>query len=255
MFKRFHSVCMMFAVLFLSACAGVPQQSYSPTNAAPLKKVLLVTQMQPPKISVGIGGSVGLMFGGIGAAIAAANAGGQGQSLDQLISGEGLNYHQRLQDGIVASLKAAGIQAVIVPVNRARPWDFVDDYKSLLAKNDADAVLDVVVLEASYGGTHPLLDADPRPILKVRAKLVSAKTFEPLYADSISFGYSNPFESAKEIKAPKQYYFKNMEAIASDKKRAAEGLGIAADEVARFITGQFISARAATAAVSTKVGI
>jgi hypothetical protein len=132
--------------------------------------------------------------------------------------------------------------------------DFVDDYKSLLAKKDADAVLDVVVVEASYGGTHPLLDPNPRPILKVRTKLVSAKTFEPLYADSISFGYSNPFESAKEIKAPKQYYFNNMEALAADKKRAAEGLGVAADEVARFITGQLISARAATAAVSTKAG-
>jgi hypothetical protein len=70
---------------------------------------------------------------------------------------------------------------------------------------------------------------------------------QQLYGEAISFGYSNPLQSAKEIKAPKQYYFQNMEAIAADKKRAAEGLGVAADEVAHFITGQLVSPGAATA--------
>jgi hypothetical protein len=254
MFNRGQSVCVILVSLLLTACAGVSQQSYNSSSAAPLKKILIVTQAQPPNVTVGVAGSMGLMFGPIGAGLAAANAGAQGTVLNQLITGEGLNYHQRFQEKIVTYLKAADIQSEVVSVPRPRLLDFVEDYKSLLAQHDADAVLDVVVLEAGYGGTHPMLDPDHRPILKVRAKLVSAKTLVPLYADAISFGYSNPFESAKEIKSPKQYYFNNMDAIASDKKRAAEGLGVAADEVARYITDQFVSTKTAAIAVSTKAG-
>jgi hypothetical protein len=246
MFKRFHAACVMPVALLLSACASVTPQAYTPATAAPLKKVVIATQVQPPKVTAGIGGSMGLMFGGIGAGLAAAHAGEEGKTLDQLITGEGLNYQQRLQDSIVAAFKAAGVQATVVPVNRAGT-DFVGDYKALLAANDADAVLDVVVLEASFGGTHPMFDPDPRPILRVRTQLVSAKTLQPLYAESISYGYSNPFISAKEIKAPKQYYFSNFAAIGTDKKRAAEGLGNAADEVARFITDQLVPANAKAA--------
>lgn len=247
MFKRFHAACVMPVVLLMSACASVTPQAYNPATAAPLKKVVIATQAQPPKVTAGLGGNAGLMFGGIGTAIAAAGAAEQGKTLDQLITAEGLNYQQRLQDKIVAAFKAAGVQATVVPVNRAGLNDFVADYKTLLTGTDADAVLDVVVLEASFGGTHPMFDPEPRPILRVRTQLVSAKTWQPLYADTISYGYSNPLISAREIKAPKQYYFPNFDAIGTDKKRAAEGLGDAADQVARYITDQLVPANAKAA--------
>jgi hypothetical protein len=229
----FFAVCAL-----LSGCASVTPKAYTATSV-PIKKVLVVTQAQPPSVTVGIAGSMGMMFGGVGAAIAAANAGSQVRSFDDLFTSQGLNYHQRLQQQIMASLKDAGIEAEPVPVARERPNDFLVDYRPLLAQRGADAVLDVVVMEASYGGTHPMLDRKPRPILKVRARLVgSAASQDPLYAESISFGYSNPFESATELKSPSKFYFDDMEAVGADRQRAADGLRLAVDDVAKHISNQ-----------------
>lgn len=244
MLRRTVVLSFMAITALLTGCAGVSQQAYTRSTAQPLKKVILVTQTEPPKIGVGIGGSIGLMFGGIGAGIAAANAGAQAKTLDQLLTSEGLNYHQRLQDKIVTSLNRAGVQTELIAVSRPRIIDFVEDYKPLLSKYQADAILDLIVVEASYGGTHPLLDPKPRPILKARAKLVSAKDFSLLYGDAISYGYSNPFESAKELKAPKEYYFDSIEQVGAEKKRAADGLAVAVDEVAHYLTQQFLPSSA-----------
>lgn len=246
MLRKVAVVSLLAIVTLFTGCAGVSQQAYSHNPAQPLKKVILVTQAEPPRISVGIGGSIGLMFGGVGAAIAAVNAGEQGKTLDQLLTAEGLNYHQRLQNKIAASLNQAGVQTEMVAVSRPRIIDFVDDYKPLLGKYQADAILDLIVVEASYGGTHPLLDPKPRPILKAKAKLLAAHDLSLLYGDAISYGYSNPFESAKEIKAAKEYYFDSIEQVGAEKKRAADGLALAADEVARYLTQQFLPASAST---------
>ena len=131
---------------------------------------------------------------------------------------------------------------------RERPNDFVVDYRTLGSQRGADAVLDVVVLEASYGGTHPMLDRKPRPILKVRARLVaSTGSPDPLYAESISFGYSNPFESATELKAPGKFYFDDIEAVGADRQRAADGLRLAVADVAKHIANQLRQTKTTTA--------
>lgn len=229
---------LLVAVL-LSGCAGFAKQSYTPTPATPIKQVLIAVPAEFPKVTMGIGGSMGLMFGPLGAAAAAYDAGEKSQTLDDMISAQGVGYQQQLIEQIRANFAAVGILTETVAVKREGRDVLVEDYASLLGQKKADAILDLFVWEASYGGTHPLLDPLPRPILRVRAQMVSGTSFEKLYADEISFGYSNPFMDAKELKAPKKYYFTNWEEIGGDRERAAEGMRVAATEVARFLTGQF----------------
>ncbi|HEX9172963.1 MAG TPA: hypothetical protein VF861_09895 [Telluria sp.] len=44
--------------------------------------------------------------------------------------------------------------------------------------------------------------------------------------------------SAREIKSPKQFYFADVQALQSDRARAAEGMRVASTEVARFLVSQ-----------------
>jgi hypothetical protein len=130
---------------------------------------------------------------------------------------------------------------------RESRFGLLEDYKSVAAQKNVDAVLDIFVFEASYGGTHPMLDPQLRPIIRLRARLVSAKTSQVLYADDIFFGYTNPFMPAKEIKSPKQFYFADTNELQSDKARAAEGMRVAATEVARFLADQLTALQKQTA--------
>lgn len=222
-------------------CATVNQQAYTAVASSPIRKVVVVIQDNAPPVGVGLGGNPGLMFGAIGAAIAGANA-GAGKTMDQLIKGEGTDYQRRLREKLSGGLEAAGMRTVWVAVPRPRGIDFLRDYQSVATEHGADAVLDLVVLEASFGGTHPIFDPKPRPILRANTKLVTGKG-EQLYAEVISFGYTNPFMSATELKSPKEFYFESIDAVRSDAARAARGMERAVDDVARHITNQLRGGR------------
>ncbi len=229
------------AAVLLGGCAGVAQQSYAPSKA-PLKRVLIATPAAFPTVTEGVAGNAGLMFGPVGAVAATYDVKELSAKLEQAITSQGVHYEVDLLDKIRANFAAAGIATEVVAVKEREPRSqLVQDYKALAARgNGADAILDIAVLEAAYGAVHPMLDPEFRPILRLRARLVSARTLETLYANDIFFGYSNPFMSAQEIKAPKKYYFRNLDAVLDDKPKAAEGMHVAATEVAQFLTDQFI---------------
>lgn len=242
-FFRLRITLVVAATVFLMACSTVNQQAYTAVASSPIRKIVVVTQDQAPPVGVGFGGSPGLMFGAIGAGIAAANASGAGKTMNQLITEEGMDYHRRLQERLSTGLAKAGMSTVWVTVPRTRGIDFVQNYQAVAAEHGADAVLDLVVLEASFGGTHPFLDPKPRPILRAKTKLVSGKTGEQLYAEEISSGYSNPFMSATELQSPKEFYFESIDAVREDAPRAARGMGHSVDEVANHIATQLRSGR------------
>jgi hypothetical protein len=242
---RFFPV--LLAAALLAGCAGFTKQAYTP-SAEPIKQVLIVTPVEFPKVGLGLAGSPGLMFGALGAGIAAANAQSQGETLDQALSNQGGGYQKQLLASLESAFSAAGVRSQAMPaVPRDGRTGLMEDYKTVAGQRNVDAILDIFVLEASFGGTHPIFDPEKRPILRLRARLVSAKTMQVLYADDIFFGYTNPFMEAKEIKSPKKYYFADVEAINNDRPRAAEGMRVAATEVARFLVNQLTGAPDKTA--------
>jgi hypothetical protein len=234
----------VLAALLLAGCANFSKQAYSPSPADPIRHILIATPAEFPKVRLGMEGRPAMMLGAfgaigaVGAVLASANGEGNQETLDQALRSQGDGYQKQLLSTLDASFGAAGIRTQTVAVPRESRFGLLEDYKSLAGQKNVDAVLDIFVFEASYGGTHPILDSEDRPIIRLRARLVSTKTLQVLYADDIFFGYTNPFMSAQEIKSPKQFYFPNVEALHKDKARAAEGMRVAATEVARFLVNQ-----------------
>lgn len=117
-FSLIRSLTIAIAAVLLGGCFTVSKVAYRTSSEAPIKQVLLVVPDPFPKVSVGIGGSMGLMFGGVGAGIAGATAAGQAATIDQAISSQGAGYQQQLVEQLTASLAAAGIQTQMVAAAR-----------------------------------------------------------------------------------------------------------------------------------------
>lgn len=243
-FIRWSPVVAM--VVLLSGCADFTKQSYKSSAAAPIKKVLIATQTDFPKADFGVDSKMAMM-GLVGTTISLSTVDGQTQTLDEILADQGPRYHQQFLADLTSALGAAGISAQTVAVEKNAGTGLADNYQSLVSGKNVDAILDIQILQAGYGDAHLARDPGVRPILRVRARLVSARDFKTLYADDISFGYINSLQDAKGIKAPGKYYFQDTQLVLFEKKKAAEGLRVAATEVARFLIGQFTNQSIASA--------
>jgi hypothetical protein len=224
---------------FFTGCALVTKQAYVPSVNAPIKQLLIVTQNQIIPLRFAIYGSKATLLGPFGAVAALSEAEEKTELLRKDLNQYGTSYDQYFVDELKASFVKTGIQTSFITAKKETRRGFVEDYKSLAIPKDTDAVLDLFILEASYGGEHPMTAPEMRPIMQVYARLVSAKTFEILYSDHISYGYDNPFMDAQKIKASEKYYMPDMDAVIADKARSAEGIRDAAAAVARFLAKQF----------------
>lgn len=229
---------ILTAILF-TGCAIVTKQAYVPSITTPIKNVLVVTQNEITPLRFAIYGSKATLFGPFGVMAAISEAEEKTGLLRKDLNQYGASYDKHFADELKASFAKAGIQTSFTTAKKETRRGFIEDYSSLPVSKDTDAVLDLFIFEASYGGAHPMTDAEMRPIMQVYARLVSAKTFEILYSDHISYGYDNPLMDAQKIKAPSKYYMPDMEAVIADKARSAEGIRSAAAEVARFLANQF----------------
>lgn len=224
---------------FFTGCAIVTKQAYVPSVNAPIKQVLVVTQNEITPLRFAIYGSKATLLGPFGVVAAISQAEEKTELLRKDLNQYGASYDEYFADELKSSFAKANIKTSFTSAKKETRRGFVEDYKSLTIPKDTDAVLDLFIAEASYGGSHPMTDPEMRPIMQVYARLVSAKTFEILYSDHISYGYDNPFMDARKIKAPQKYYMPDMEAVIADKARTTEGIRNAAAEVARFLADQF----------------
>lgn len=224
---------------FFTGCAIVTKQAYVPSVNAPIQQILVVTQNEITPLRFAIYGSKATLLGPFGVVTAISEAEEKTELLRKDLNQYGASYDEYFVDELKSSFAKANIKTSFTSAKKETRRGFVEDYKSLTIPKDTDAVLDLFIAEASYGGSHPMTDPEMRPIMQVYARLVSAKTFEILYSDHISYGYDNPFMDARKIKAPQKYYMPDMEAVIADKARTTEGIRNAAAEVARFLADQF----------------
>ena len=227
------------AATLFTGCAIVTKQAYVPSVDAPIKQILVVLQPEVTPVRFAIYGSKATLFGPLGVMSAISEADEKTVLLRKDLGQYGPSHDMIFADELKASLTKIGIKTSFITAKKDTRHGFVPDYKSLSIPKDTDAILDLFVAETSYGGSHPMTDPQMRPIMQVYARLVSAKTFEVLYSDHISYGYDNPLMDAQKLKAPQKYYMPDMDAVIADKARSAEGIRHASDEVARFIANQF----------------
>jgi hypothetical protein len=227
------------ATTVFTGCAIVTKQAYVPSAAAPIKQVLVVLQPEVTPVRFAIYGSKATLFGPFGVMAAISEADEKTVLLRKDLGQYGPSHDTIFSDELQASFTKIGIKTSFITAKKDTRYGFVADYKSLSIPKDTDAILDLFVAETSYGGSHPMTDPRMRPIMQVYARLVSAKTFEVLYSDHISYGYDNPLMDAQKIRAPQKYYMPDMDAVVANKARSAEGIRHAAEEVAGFIANQF----------------
>lgn len=240
-------VAGVILVAVLSSCADFNKQTYKPSSVGPIKSILIATQSNFPKAEFGHDlkkGALGLTS----TTISLSTADGTTQTLDETLAQQGPRYHEQLLADLIRAFSRAGISTQVIAVEKNRSTGLIEDYQSLTSARNVDAILDLHVLEAGYGDPQIAHDLGLRPILRIRARLVSAKDFKTLYADDISFGANSAMLDSKLIQAPKKYYFHDTPLVLFEKKRAAEGLNVAAKEIAQFLVAQF----AAPAGITTK---
>lgn len=225
-------------VAALSSCTGFSKQTYRPSAFGPIKNILITIQANFPKAEFGHDVKKAAL-GLTSTTMSLSTVDGTTQTLDEVLAQQGPRYHEQLMADLISALGKAGISAQVVTVEKNSGTGLIEDYSFLVSGRNVDAILDLHVMQAGYGDPQIAQDIGLRPILRVRARLVSGKDFETLYADDISFGANSLMLDAQLIRSPKKYYFHDTPLVLFEKKRAAEGLNVAAKEIAHFLVAQF----------------
>jgi len=163
------------------------------------------------------------------------------------------SFAKNIQDSLRQYLQENNFKVIQTAVNRGKKVALVKDYDSLDIKG-VDAYLDVVPLEVGYkqsdlGGIFYEVIG---PILSVVVRLVSARTKEVLYADTISYGWAKATTTrGVDIESPPEHQFTNKADLKANKERAIEqliqGIERVSLEIARnFTTYDWYSAKLAS---------
>jgi hypothetical protein len=133
----------------------------------------------------------------------------------------GFHFSAEAERLLTAHLKAAGFNVIVVPVERKKPYQLVDDYKALSVPN-VDAYLDVapggVGYRKSTFSAFPGAARKVGPIVGVVVQLVSARTKKVLYAETLEYGWrkATAGNTGVDIEAPDDHIFKNVDALETD---------------------------------------
>jgi hypothetical protein len=151
------------------------------------------------------------------------------------------SFAKNIQDSLRRYLQANNFKVIEIAVNRGKKVALVKDYDSVKIKG-VDAYLDVVPLKVGYkqsdlGGVNY---EDIGPILSVVVRLVSARTKEVLYADTISYGWAKAATTrVVDIESPPDHQFTNKADLKENKERAIEQLIQGIQRVSLEIAGNF----------------
>lgn len=228
---------MLFGVvLAISGCAtGVSYREFK-TESAPIKTIAILSVSNPVNYHAMDFGSPAMAFGAIGGAVAGANAASATEKFDASVKASRFDFSKEMMGRLTQHLREQGYNVVSVSVKRESPLKMVEDY-SKVPTAGADAILDVGTRSVGYS-TVNMMDRDFRPHVQMDFRLVSAGSKAVLYSEQVLFGYHNPFMSATELPADKQYYFKDFDALMADKNKALQGLTEGANSVARHVAGR-----------------
>lgn len=228
-------ITMLGATLAFSGCAtGVSYQEFK--SEAPIKTIAVLTASNPVNYHAMDFGSPALAFGAVGGAVAGASAASDTEKFNAAVKTANFDFSKELTARLTQYLGAQGFKVIAVSVKRESPIKMVEDYSGV-PNAGADAILDIGTRSVGYS-TVNMMDRDFRPHVQMDFRLVSARDKTVLYSEQVLFGYHNPFMSATELPADKQFYFKGFNALISDKKKAVDGLKAGADSVAKHVAGR-----------------
>jgi len=204
---------------------GVDPQPFMPPSDESIKSIALLKIPEPQfGYFLGEGGS------GPGATLAGLRGLLQGWTRPKHPEYAGFQFTAVAERLLTEHLKAAGFNVITVPVERKKRYQVLRNYKALSVPN-VDAYLDVAPLGVGYRQSlNPYSTAEEvGPYLCVVVRLVSARSKNILYADTIQYGWRKAKIEidGTDIDAPEQHVFENTEAAGAALTEGAQGRGIA----------------------------
>lgn len=225
---RATAVFVLAAALVLSGCAFAPYQPLDAANRQKIKTIGLVSVPNPPQYQGTNFSSPALLFGAIGGAVAGASAESRSTALTTLLRGASFDYGKRMEKALTSELEQAGYKVVPIALPRSSDRKFAEDFSTVDAYH-VDALLDTSIFGVGYYDVN-FTDSAFRPAVNIQAHLISWPGRQPVFSETILFGYKNPFIPGAHIPAPSSYMSSNFDDVLHDRDHAIEGLdyGIAA---------------------------
>ncbi len=225
-----------FALILVSTAAGacamnVTHAPFMPDPNAPVRSIAVLSVPNPGMTTVHNFGSFG---GGIGAAMSQSK---YREPFTNLLKETNFDFSKEMHQAIVKRLQQAGYRTVSVQLEREKPGKLLDDYNKVPTAG-ADAVLDLAT-GAYFGYANvSMVDNKFRPYILMSARLISAKTKQPLYAEEMLYGYTNMFMKATELKAPDKYFYDAADMVIANKRNTVEGLRAGINTIADHLVAQ-----------------
>lgn len=215
------------ALLMLAACATKPAIPFDSSSAGEIKTIGILTPSMPDEPSAILASSVGQSFGLVGALIDAGMQEARESDLEAILNSKQFVAHDKLIDGITASLEAQGYTVRKVAVTRTER-DFMKAYPSSNTEK-VDAYLDLVMSGYGYIAAGIASGTPYRPIVVTQVRLVSARDSSVLMEDVV---YYNRLNSSIEttnvtISPDPAYSFPDFSDLENDPNRTVEGLDVA----------------------------
>ena len=155
-----------------------------------------------------------------------------------MLKKENFDFEKYFTTKLHAYLRNQGYKTYNVNIKRDEKALFYDNYANLKLKN-IDAILDINAIEAGYVLENLITSNFWRPDTRIFVRLVNARDGVTLYQNNYMYGHHNPFFSAIDIDAPKQFHFSEREDIfKAGNKTIVAGLKDGADKVAKQIALQ-----------------
>ena len=218
---------VLTALALLAGCATKPAIPFDSTSAGEIKTIGILTPSMPNGPSAILASSVGQSFGLVGALIDAGMQEARESDLEDILSGKQFIAHDKLMNGIVASLEAQGYTVKNVSVPRTER-DFMKVYPSTNTEK-VDAYLDVVMNGYGYIAAGITSGTPYRPIVVTKLRLVSAKDSSVLMEDVV---YYNRLNASLEttnltISPDPTYSFSDFSDLERNPEKTVEGLDVA----------------------------
>lgn len=180
---------ILLAAAFIGGCSGIKTQAMQHSAANPIQSIALLTigtndsyeYQEPPKRNTTI---MGFNTGTIDRIKESVDGTIMGSARIHLhLRSSNYSISQSLTNALKQKMGQKGIGVIGVQIKRSG-HDLLDDYKKTPSAG-ADAILDI---SPANVGFREIKDDDVYPLLKVRVRLVSARTRQVLYQDTISIG-------------------------------------------------------------------
>ena len=217
--SRVRGVLATLAVATIAGCASVPNVDLD--KRASVRSVTVLAVAEPGIVPVvNLGGPTG-MFGLVGGLVQAGLNDQHSRAYTDLVKGRAVTFAPPLEDGVIATLEAAGYRVARSDQKPSLQSDNrTADYSGI--KVGTDAI--VHVWFTAFGYVSPPAKMNFQPWVAVRVRVLESASKKDLYFKTFVCGYEPRIEGAVAIPVDAQYEYESYDKLAERLDHSVAGL-------------------------------